>query len=51
VGDLILIDDDSFVPADCLLVKTALQTSEAFILTSQLDGERNFKPKLAIKEV
>ena len=51
VGDLILIDDDGFIPADCILVKSALENGEAFIMTGQLDGERNFKPKMAIKEI
>ena len=51
VGDLILIDDDGFIPADCILVKSALGNGEAFIMTGQLDGERNFKPKMAIKEI
>jgi len=28
-----------------------MPTGEAFIMTGQLDGERNFKPKLAIKQI
>lgn len=51
VGDLILIDDDGFVPADCVLLKSSMSTGEAFIMTGQLDGERNFKPKMAIKQI
>eukprot|EP00351_Strombidinopsis_sp_SopsisLIS2011_P000870 CAMPEP_0116873650 /NCGR_PEP_ID=MMETSP0463-20121206/4880_1 /TAXON_ID=181622 /ORGANISM="Strombidinopsis sp, Strain SopsisLIS2011" /LENGTH=109 /DNA_ID=CAMNT_0004516043 /DNA_START=332 /DNA_END=661 /DNA_ORIENTATION=- len=51
VGDLIIIDDDGYIPADCVLVKSALDTGEAFIMTGQLDGERNFKPKMALKEI
>lgn len=51
VGDLIIIDDDGFVPADCCLIASAQTTGEAFIMTGQLDGERNFKPKMAVKEI
>lgn len=33
VGDMILVDDNGYIPADCVLVKSALDTGEAFIMT------------------
>jgi phospholipid-translocating ATPase len=39
------------VPADCVLIQTELDTNEAFVKTAALDGERNLKPKMAIKQL
>ena len=39
------------IPADCILIKTEDKDGKAFVKTSQLDGERNLKPKLAIQAV
>ena len=50
-GDIIRIDDLEQVPADCILLKVEDQKPEAFVKTAALDGERNLKPKIAIKEV
>lgn len=51
VGDILKIQDYEEVPADCVLIKTESEKGEAFVKTSQLDGERNLKPKLAIPMV
>lgn len=51
VGDLIKIHDLEMVPADCVLIQTELDTNEAFVKTAALDGERNLKPKMAIKQL
>lgn len=49
VGDILELSDDSIVPTDCLLLSTEDARGECFVQTSQLDGERNLKPKLCLK--
>jgi len=49
VGDFIVIKDNEQVPADCILIKSELESHEAFVKTAALDGERNLKPKMCIK--
>lgn len=51
VGDMIKINDYDMVPADCVLIRTASDTNEAFVKTAALDGERNLKPKMSIKQL
>jgi magnesium-transporting ATPase (P-type) len=51
VGDMIKINDFDMVPADCILIRTASDTNEAFVKTAALDGERNLKPKMSIKQL
>ena len=57
VGDIIKVMDDEVVPADCFLLASGVSAEDedangqCFIATSSLDGERNLKPKMAIKEV
>ena len=57
VGDIIKVKDDEIVPADCLLLTSGYcennpsSFGQCFISTGSLDGERNLKPKMAIKEV
>ena len=49
--------DDEIVPADCFLLSSGVgaededANGQCFIATSSLDGERNLKPKMAIKEL
>ena len=48
--------DDEVIPADCFVLASGStlesQTEgQCFIATSTLDGERNLKPKISIKEV
>lgn len=45
-GDILKIRDGEQVPADCILLKTESLDGDCFVKTSQLDGERNLKPKL-----
>jgi phospholipid-transporting ATPase len=47
VGDIVKIQDEEEIPADCVLLQVEGNKSEAFVRTSALDGERNLKPKLA----
>ena len=56
VGDIIKVRDDSVIPADCFIMASgstleSQSAGQCFIATSTLDGERNLKPKIAIKEV
>ncbi len=56
VGDIIKVQDDEVIPADCFILASgseleAQSGGQCFIATSTLDGERNLKPKIAIKEV
>ena len=56
VGDIIQVDDDCAVPADCVLLaseknKQLSSDGSCFISTESLNGERTLDPKMAIKEV
>lgn len=48
VGDLILVDKDERVPADLVLLRTSERSGSVFIRTDQLDGETDWKLRLAI---
>lgn len=49
VGDIIQLKDNDYVPADCILLKVSNQKGQCFTQTDALDGERNFKSKLALE--
>ena len=51
MGDIIYINEDQIVPADCLLLATEDASGQCFMNTCSLDGEKNLKPKLTIKQV
>jgi P-type E1-E2 ATPase len=56
VGDVLLLNHGSQIPADCIVLSVTTETcekggEEGFITTKNLDGETNMKPKLAIKSV
>lgn len=48
VGDAILIEKNSRVPADCILIRTTESSGSCFIRTDQLDGETDWKLRIAI---
>lgn len=50
VGDIVLVKDDDFFPADLLVVASSNPNGLCFIETSSLDGEKNLKPRTAPKE-
>jgi len=50
VGDIVKIDDLEFFPADIILLSSSDAKGSAFIMTSTLDGEKNLKPKFALKD-
>ncbi|CAD8064402.1 unnamed protein product [Paramecium sonneborni] len=49
IGDIIKIDELEIISADIVVLQTS-QDGICFIETSSLDGEKNLKPKQAIKE-
>eukprot|EP00158_Paraphelidium_tribonemae_P008292 Partr_v1_DN28543_c0_g2_i7_m72678 putative ATPase class II type len=48
IGDLILVHKDQRVPADMVLMRTTEKTGACFIRTDQLDGETDWKLRLAV---
>ena len=50
VGDLVLIEKDQRVPADCLLLFTSDTSGTCFVRTDQLDGETDWKLRVAIEQ-
>ncbi|KAI7882115.1 aminophospholipid-transporting P-type ATPase, partial [Mucor mucedo] len=48
VGDLIHIMKDQRIPADMILLRTTEESGASFIRTDQLDGETDWKLRLAI---
>ena len=47
VGDIIKINQNERVPADCVLLYTSEKTGSVFIRTDQLDGETDWKLRKA----
>lgn len=47
VGDLVKISKDQRVPADMILLQSSETTGESFIKTDQLDGETDWKLRIA----
>ncbi|KAI5187755.1 phospholipid-translocating ATPase [Nematocida homosporus] len=47
VGDLVVVSKDERVPADAMLLKTLDSAGSLFVRTDQLDGETDWKIKLA----
>ncbi|KAF8375398.1 hypothetical protein PRIPAC_81827 [Pristionchus pacificus] len=43
VGDIVHISNDEFLPADILLLRSSAEDGNAFVETSNLDGESNLK--------
>uniref|UniRef100_T1ISW6 Phospholipid-transporting ATPase n=1 Tax=Strigamia maritima TaxID=126957 RepID=T1ISW6_STRMM len=48
VGDLIIIEKNQRVPADLVLVRTTEENGACFVRTDQLDGETDWKLRLAM---
>ncbi|KAL4235196.1 ATP synthase subunit 9 [Mactra antiquata] len=49
VGDLVFVEKDQRVPADMIFLRTTEKTGSCFIRTDQLDGETDWKLRLAIQ--
>ena len=50
VGDLVVIPKNCRVPADCILLKSSDISGSCFIRTDQLDGETDWKLRIAVPE-
>lgn len=48
VGDLVIIEKEQRVPADLVLLRTTDRTGSCFIRTDQLDGETDWKLRIAV---
>ncbi|XP_037068803.1 probable phospholipid-transporting ATPase IIB [Pollicipes pollicipes] len=48
VGDMLLIEKNQRVPADMVLLRTTERSGACFIRTDQLDGETDWKLRLAV---
>ena len=48
VGDVIQVNTDERVPADLVLLRTSNPSGVLFLRTDQLDGETDWKPRLAV---
>ena len=48
VGDLVYVDKGSRVPADLVLLRTTEHAGSCFVRTDQLDGETDWKLRLAV---
>lgn len=48
VGDLIIIEKNQRVPADVVLLRTSDSSGTCFIRTDQLDGETDWKLRVAV---
>ena len=50
-GDIIEMQDDDLIPADCLLLSTKSPQGECFVQTDSLDGEKKFKLKVSVDKL
>ncbi|XP_008329322.1 putative phospholipid-transporting ATPase IIB [Cynoglossus semilaevis] len=48
VGDLIIVEKHQRIPADMIFLRTSEKTGACFIKTDQLDGETDWKLKVAV---
>ncbi|XP_055075905.1 probable phospholipid-transporting ATPase IIB isoform X2 [Misgurnus anguillicaudatus] len=48
VGDLIIVEKNQRIPADMIFLRTSEKTGSCFIRTDQLDGETDWKLKIAV---
>lgn len=49
VGDMVLIEKNQRVPADCVLLRTSDSSGSCFVRTDQLDGETDWKLRVAVE--
>lgn len=50
VGDMVLLEKNQRVPADMVLLTTSEEEGSCFIRTDQLDGETDWKLRIAVPE-
>jgi P-type E1-E2 ATPase len=51
VGDIIEVNNEEFLPADLVILRTSDPKGSCYIETKNLDGETNLKIKSASKEL
>ena len=51
VGDLVLVEKNSRIPADLLMLTSSEPKGAAFIETSTLDGEKHLKPRESLASI
>ena len=51
VGDLVRVPEDSFFPADLLVVSSSEPEGALYVETKNLDGETNLKLKSVAKDL
>ncbi|XP_074644613.1 putative phospholipid-transporting ATPase IIB isoform X2 [Tubulanus polymorphus] len=51
VSDVIIVEKDQRVPADMVLLRTTEKNGSCFVRTDQLDGETDWKLKMAISAI
>jgi phospholipid-translocating ATPase len=49
VGDLLIIEQNCRIPADCVLLHTTEKSGASFVRTDQLDGETDWKLRFPLK--
>jgi magnesium-transporting ATPase (P-type) len=50
IGDFVLLQDNERIPADLLVINNSNHDGRCYMETSTLDGEKNLKPREAIKK-
>lgn len=50
VGNVVILSENDYIPADCILISTSLAEGQCYMETSSLDGEKNLKCRQTIKE-
>lgn len=50
VGDMVLLEKNQRVPADMVLLTTSEEEGTCFVRTDQLDGETDWKLKIAVAD-
>ena len=50
VGDVLLVKNEQFFPADLILLGTSEESGVCYLETSSLDGEKNLKAKVALRQ-
>ena len=51
VGDVIMLKNNKIIPADAVLLYCANVTKISYVMTANLDGEKNLKPKFCHPEL
>lgn len=51
VGDVVRVDDGEEIPCDMVMLSSGLETCEAFIVTTNLDGETSLKVRTGISSL